>query len=185
MVPPLYGELHPHRCCHWREPGRRCRWEPQARRPPDHRATTPRGRRNRAHVRLYLLAFALGTLVVAATSAAPATRWQLGPTSKVTVRVEGKTQEHLSGRRRASLVPAQGSLAAAKAMRPWSSSRPNVLGALEAASLAGEFNYNLMLFSFGAFVDRIGRFGSRADLAGWFFKVNGKAPASWRRRCPA
>ena len=92
---------------------------------------------------------------------------------EVTVRVEGKTRT-IYGSGSPTLVPAQGTLAA-EGDATVELGRPTVLGALEAASLAGEFNYNLKLFSFGSFVDRVARFGSQG-LNGWFFKVNGKAP---------
>lgn len=120
------------------------------------------------HVRLFMLV-AL-SLVVAATLAVPA-----GAGSSqvnVTVRVEGKTRT-IYGATEPTLVPAQGTLAA-EDDASLELTTPTVLGALEAASLAGEFNYNLKLFSFGSFVDRVGRFGSRG-VTGWFFKVNGKA----------
>jgi hypothetical protein len=49
------------------------------------------------------------------------------------------------------------------------------LDALEAASLVGEFYYHVTQFSFGPFVDQIGRFGSTAT-DGWVYKVNGVSP---------
>ena len=121
------------------------------------------------HIRLLLV---LGlTLVVATTATASALA---GADVNVDVRVEGKTRT-LYGATEPSLVPAQGALQA-EGDATVELTTPNVLGALEAASLAGEFAYNLKLFSFGSFVDRIGRFGS-TGLTGWFFKVNGRAPA--------
>ena len=54
--------------------------------------------------------------------------------------------------------------------------RPTALGALEAASRKGEFFYRLKAFSFGLFVDRIGRFPA-AGTSGWVFKVNGVSPS--------
>ena len=122
------------------------------------------------HVRLYLLV-AL-SLVVAGSLAAPALAGG-GGSVEVTIRVEGKTR-NIDGATPRTVVPAQGSVAA-KGDAIVELATPNVLGALEAASFAGEFNYSLTVFSFGAFVDRIGRFGSGATT-GWFFKVNGKAP---------
>ena len=110
------------------------------------------------------------SLVVAALLAAPSLAG--AGEVNVTVRVEGKTRT-LFGASEPTLVPAQGPLAA-EADQTVELDAPTVLGALEAASLEGEFNYNLKLFSFGSFVDRIGRFGSQG-LSGWFFKVNGKA----------
>jgi hypothetical protein len=49
------------------------------------------------------------------------------------------------------------------------------LDALEAASVAGEFYYHVTQFSFGPFVDQIGRFASTA-ADGWVYKVNGVSP---------
>jgi hypothetical protein len=49
------------------------------------------------------------------------------------------------------------------------------LDALEAASLVGEFYYHVTQFSFGPFVDQIGRFASTAS-DGWVYKVNGVSP---------
>ena len=49
------------------------------------------------------------------------------------------------------------------------------LDALEAASVAGEFYYHVTQFSFGPFVDQIGRLGS-TPADGWVFKVNGVSP---------
>ena len=51
----------------------------------------------------------------------------------------------------------------------------NALDALEAASAAGEFFYNVQTSSFGRYVDRIGRYPA-AGTAGWVFKVNGASP---------
>lgn len=120
------------------------------------------------HIRL-LLAFG-GTLLVAVALAATAIA---GTDVNVTVRVEGKTRT-LFGATAPSLVPTRGPLAA-EADATVELTRPTVLGALETASAVGEFNYNLKVFSFGSFVDRVGRFGS-VGLTGWFFKVNGRAP---------
>jgi hypothetical protein len=49
------------------------------------------------------------------------------------------------------------------------------LDALEAASVAGEFFYNVRTTSFGPFVDRIGRYPAEG-ANGWVFKVNGVSP---------
>ena len=51
----------------------------------------------------------------------------------------------------------------------------NALTALDAAAAAGEFYYDVKQFSFGPFVDQIGRFPS-AGNSGWVYKVNGVAP---------
>jgi hypothetical protein len=51
----------------------------------------------------------------------------------------------------------------------------NAISALDAASLRGEFYYHVTRFSFGLFVDQIGRYPS-AGSNGWSFKVNGVSP---------
>jgi Domain of unknown function (DUF4430) len=51
----------------------------------------------------------------------------------------------------------------------------NALEALEAASNRGEFYYHVTQFSFGPFVDQIGRFRAEGSN-GWAFKVNGESP---------
>lgn len=56
-----------------------------------------------------------------------------------------------------------------------SSSPFNALDALEAASTAGEFFYNVQTASFGRYVDRIGRYPA-SGTAGWVFKINGVSP---------
>ncbi len=117
----------------------------------------------------------LVAFIVAASLAVSASAGGHTPTGRsgteVTVRVEGKTRTIFGSR---TLTPFQGSLHAADDATV-EVVAPTPLGALESASLAGEFNYNLRLFSFGSFVDRIARFGSGGS-AGWFFKVNGAAP---------
>ena len=50
--------------------------------------------------------------------------------------------------------------------------RATALDALEAASAAGEFYYHVTQFSFGPFVDQIGRYPT-TPAEGWLFKVNG------------
>jgi hypothetical protein len=89
------------------------------------------------------------------------------------VRVEGKTK-NLYGATGSSLSPFIGTLKAEDGT-PVELTKPNVLGALEAASLSGGFFYNLQQFSFGSFVSQVGRVEGRG-LTGWFFKVNGRAP---------
>lgn len=75
----------------------------------------------------------------------------------VKVRVEGKTATIFG------------------AIEPTLSTGPSALDALEAASARGEFYYHVRQFSFGAFVDQIGRYpGAGSD--GWSFKVNGVSP---------
>jgi hypothetical protein len=51
-------------------------------------------------------------------------------------------------------------------------SQPTALGALESASIAGEFFYRLRQASFGPYVDQIGRRAAEGT-SGWVFKVNG------------
>jgi hypothetical protein len=48
-------------------------------------------------------------------------------------------------------------------------------GALERASRRGEFFYATLIFSFGAYVNQIGRTAGSAS-SGWVFKVNGVSP---------
>jgi hypothetical protein len=74
----------------------------------------------------------------------------------VRVRVEGKTQTIFG--------PTQPRVTA-----------DTPLQALDAASLAGEFYYHVTQFSFGPFVDQIGRYRSEGSN-GWTFKVNGVSP---------
>ena len=61
------------------------------------------------------------------------------------------------------------------ASEPMLEAGATALDALEAASLAGEFYYHVTQFSFGPFVDQIGRFGT-APADGWVYKVNGISP---------
>jgi Domain of unknown function (DUF4430) len=77
--------------------------------------------------------------------------------ARVHVRVEGKTTTIYG------------------ATEPTLEAGATALDALEAASLAGEFYYHVTQFSFGPFVDQIGRFGSTAT-EGWVYKVNGVSP---------
>jgi hypothetical protein len=76
----------------------------------------------------------------------------------VRVRVEGKTQT-IYGELQPTLTTAT----------------PNALSALDAASVRGEFYYHVTQFSFGPFVDQIGRYKSEGTN-GWTFKVNGVSP---------
>jgi Domain of unknown function (DUF4430) len=77
--------------------------------------------------------------------------------ARVHVRVEGKTTTIFG------------------ASEPRLEAGANALDALEAASLAGEFYYHVTQFSFGPFVDQIGRFAS-TTADGWVYKVNGVSP---------
>jgi hypothetical protein len=77
--------------------------------------------------------------------------------ARVHVRVEGKTQTIFG------------------ATEPVLDVAANALDALESASAAGEFYYHVKLFSFGPFVDQIGRYSSSGS-DGWAYKVNGASP---------
>jgi Domain of unknown function (DUF4430) len=77
--------------------------------------------------------------------------------ARVHVRVEGKTTTIFG------------------ASEPALEAGTTALDALETASLVGEFYYHVTQFSFGPFVDQIGRFGSTAT-DGWVYKVNGVSP---------
>jgi hypothetical protein len=77
--------------------------------------------------------------------------------ARVHVRVEGKTQTIFG------------------ATEPTLTVKDNVLDALEAASLAGEFYYHVTPTGFGPYVDQIGRYHAEAS-SGWVFKVNGIVP---------
>jgi hypothetical protein len=54
-------------------------------------------------------------------------------------------------------------------------SATTALGALESASIGGEFYYHLRVTQFGPYVDQIGRY-PEAGFGGWAFKVNGASP---------
>jgi hypothetical protein len=99
--------------------------------------------------RLMILAVAAAVFAVLAQSA-------LGV--NVRVRVEGKTQTIYGMAEPTLSMPGT-----------------NALDALEAASARGEFYYHVTQFSFGPFVDQIGRFRAEGSN-GWTFKVNGVSP---------
>jgi len=54
-------------------------------------------------------------------------------------------------------------------------SATTALGALEAASVGGEFYYHVQQTSFGPYIDQIGRYPA-AGSDGWAFKVDGASP---------
>jgi hypothetical protein len=54
-------------------------------------------------------------------------------------------------------------------------SADNAMGALDIASLLGEFYYHVTTTSFGPYVDQIGRYPA-GGANGWVFKVNGASP---------
>ena len=96
------------------------------------------------------------SLALLAASAALLALAPVAHAAAVTIRVEGRTQTIYG-----------------KAPRSVQAETP--LGALLAASLAGEFHVNVRETSFGPFVDQIGRFPA-GGLSGWLFKVNGASP---------
>ncbi len=53
--------------------------------------------------------------------------------------------------------------------------RRTALGALESASIGGEFYYRVQQTGFGPYVDQIGR-NPAGGSSGWAFKVNGVSP---------
>jgi hypothetical protein len=79
--------------------------------------------------------------------------------ARVHVRVEGKTRTIFG------------------ATNPVLDGGPNALTALDSASVAGEFFYHVKQFTFGPFVDQIGRYApAPGESAGWAFKLNGASP---------
>ena len=93
-----------------------------------------------------------GLVLVLAAALAPAAL-----AARVHVRVEGKTTTIFG------------------APEPFVAPASTPLDALEDASVLGEFFYHVKQFSFGPFVDQIGRYAS-TDTGGWLFKVNGASP---------
>ena len=97
--------------------------------------------------------------------------------ARVSIRVEGKTQT-LFGATGPLVTPFVGTVSGedntTHAPVDVALTGPNVLGALEAASLEGEFAYRLLVFSFGTYVDRVGRYAG-IGANGWSFRVNGRA----------
>ncbi|HEX6703050.1 MAG TPA: DUF4430 domain-containing protein [Gaiellaceae bacterium] len=93
-----------------------------------------------------------GTALVLVAAIAPAAL-----AARVHVRVEGKTTTIFG------------------APEPFVAPAATPLEALEDASVLGEFFYHVKQFSFGPFVDQIGRYSS-SDTGGWLFKVNGVLP---------
>ena len=92
---------------------------------------------------------------------------------RVHVRVEGATKT-IFGATEPYVTPFTGTLDAGDGATV-ELEQPTALGALEAASAAGEFFYRLIGSSFGPYVGQIGRTpGSGAS--GWVFKVNGVSP---------
>jgi hypothetical protein len=92
----------------------------------------------------------------------------------VTVRVEGVTRTLFDADESLALEPAAGTIVAADGS-VHTLGPATALGALEAASLKGEFYYRLDSLSFGLFVSQIGRHAG-AGTSGWVYKVNGISP---------
>ena len=109
----------------------------------------------------------VGVMSLALAAAAPALALS------VHVRVEGLNTTVYGGAE-PSLTPFSGTLVADDGSRH-ALAGPTALGALEAASRAGEFYYRLRAASFGLYVDRIGRYPAAAT-SGWVYKVNGVSP---------
>lgn len=91
----------------------------------------------------------------------------------VHVRVEGATTT-IFGATEPLVTPYEGALPAGDGGTV-ELKEPTALGALEAASLAGEFYYRLQALSFGPYVSQIGRLPGEG-ASGWVFKVNGVSP---------
>jgi hypothetical protein len=109
---------------------------------------------------VYRRPFLLIVSAVAALALAPAAF-----AVRVHVRVEGMTRTIFG-----STEPVLDVTAADRTSRP-----ANPLDALEFASVAGEFYYHVKQFSFGPYVDQIGRYPA-GGTNGWVFKVNGASP---------
>lgn len=101
---------------------------------------------------MHRLPLALAAILAALALLVPAA---LG--ARVSVRVEGKTTTIYG------------------ASEPRLEAGANALDALDAASVRGEFFYELKQLSFGPYVSQIGRYPADAS-SGWVFKVNGASP---------
>lgn len=111
----------------------------------------------------------LGVLAASVAFAAPALA------VRVHMRVEGVGQT-IYGARQPLLTPVSGSF---RTPGPGSvevtQTGQTPFGALERASRIGEFYYHAVEFSFGPFVDRIGRYPASGS-SGWVYKVNHISP---------
>jgi uncharacterized protein DUF4430 len=111
----------------------------------------------------------LGVLAAAVAVAAPALA------VRVHMRVEGVGQT-IYGARQPLLTPVSGSF---RTPGPGSvqvaQTGQTPFGSLERASRIGEFYYHAAEFSFGPFVDRIGRYPASGS-SGWVYKVNHVSP---------
>lgn len=110
----------------------------------------------------------LGVVAVLAALAVPAAALAF----TVHVRVEGATTT-IFGATEPRVTPYEGALPAGGGTVDLK--EPTALGALETASLAGEFYYRLQAESFGPYVSQIGRRPGEG-ASGWVFKVNGVSP---------
>ncbi|MCC6222655.1 MAG: DUF4430 domain-containing protein [Thermoleophilia bacterium] len=90
----------------------------------------------------------------------------------VHVRVEGPLGTHF-GARQPLVTPFTGTLAGDGGEVELA--EPTALGALEAASSAGDFYYHLSVASFGPYVTQVGRTAGEG-FSGWVYKVNGVSP---------
>ena len=109
----------------------------------------------------------LGVALVAAALAAPALA------VRVHVRVEG-ARTTIFGAFEPRVVPFTGTLTAEEGATV-TLTEPTPLGALEQASIRGEFYYRIRSTGFGPYVDRIGR-NAASGASGWVYKVNGVSP---------
>jgi hypothetical protein len=92
---------------------------------------------------------------------------------RVHVRVEG-VKTTIFGATQPLVTPFTGSLDVGEGARI-DLPKPTALGALEAASVAGEFTYRITSTSFGPYVSQIGRTPGN-DESGWVYKVDGVSP---------
>ncbi len=113
----------------------------------------------------------LVVLVVALATALSVPAAALG--IRVHVRVEGASTT-LFGASQPLLTPFLGSLPA-QGGGDVELQGPTPLGALEAASRAGELYYALVASAFGPYVSQIGRLAG-TGASGWVYKVNGVSP---------
>jgi hypothetical protein len=112
---------------------------------------------------------ALGVLALVVALAVPAVALAF----EVHVRVEGATRT-IFGATEPLVTPYEGTLQV-DGGGSIDLTEPTALGALETASLAGEFYYRLQAESFGPYVSQIGRRPAEG-ASGWVFKVNGVSP---------
>ena len=111
----------------------------------------------------------LGVLAASVAFAAPAVA------VRVHMRVEGVGQT-IYGARQPLLTPVSGSFhTPGPGSVEVTQTGQTPFGALERASRIGEFYYHAVEFSFGPFVDRIGRYPASGS-SGWVYKVNGVSP---------